>query len=223
MKVLVSTTSHAAKLAAELLSIKLEEFARKKSKVVVGFPGGRSIELVLKNLPQKTLRSSLWKKVEVFLVDERVVELQSRERNILVLRKYLANNSSIHEFIPKTEKEDFGASRYYAELRSVKDGFDIVVLSAGEDGHVASLFPNHASIKSQKTGYIAVKNSPKKPRNRISASRKLLMQSRYAIGLFLGESKLEAFERFLDRSLKLEDCPAKLIYGIKNGSVFVGF
>ncbi|KAM0678108.1 hypothetical protein BDAP_001367 [Binucleata daphniae] len=44
---------------------------------------------------------------------------------------------------------------------------DIAILSVGEDGHIASLFPNHPALNS-KDKIININDSPKEPRKRIT-------------------------------------------------------
>jgi len=105
-------------------------------------------------------------------------------------------------------------------LKTYGGKFDVVLLSAGEDGHIGSLFPNHDSIKNDEEGYILVENSPKLPEKRISASRKLIEKSENAILVFFGEGKGDAYEMFKDENTKVEECPAKLVEGIESTTIF---
>jgi len=69
----------------------------------------------------------------------------------------------------------------------------VVLLSSGEDDHIASLFPNHETIKYNKDFFISTKTSPKPPKNRMSSSRKLLSKTKVSILLFFSKSKKQAF------------------------------
>jgi 6-phosphogluconolactonase len=61
--------------------------------------------------------------------------------------------------------------RQFASRQSVNQPvLDLIFLGMGEDGHVASLFPNHAEGIHPKEIFCAIKNSPKPPPIRISLS-----------------------------------------------------
>ncbi len=94
-------------------------------------------------------------------------------------------------------------------------------LSSGEDGHIASLFPSHQSIKDNSSSYILVEDSPKPPAKRISASRKQIVEGKKAIILFFGETKAEAYQNFIDENISVEECPAKLVFEVEDSLAFV--
>jgi 6-phosphogluconolactonase len=85
------------------------------------------------------------------------------------------------------------AARRYAEtLRTVGD-FDLVLLGLGEDGHTASLFPDHewgAAPDSPDT--LAVFDAPKPPPQRVSLSATRLSRARQVMFMVSGESKHRA-------------------------------
>ena len=87
----------------------------------------------------------------------------------------------------------FHAAQTYAEtLRAVGD-FDLVLLGLGEDGHTASLFPDHdwgAAPGSPDT--LAVLDAPKPPSQRVSLSAARLSRARQVSFLVCGESKHKA-------------------------------
>ena len=70
------------------------------------------------------------------------------------------------------------------------DKFDIVLLSMGEDGHIASLFPNHVYPEDQMI--VVEHDSPKPPKERVSMSYKQLNRAHYIFKLIIGESKQKA-------------------------------
>jgi 6-phosphogluconolactonase len=78
---------------------------------------------------------------------------------------------------------------YENTLKSI-DKFDIVLLSMGEDGHIASLFPNHIYPEEQMV--VVEQDSPKPPKERISMSYQQLNKAYYIFKLIIGESKQKA-------------------------------
>jgi 6-phosphogluconolactonase len=88
------------------------------------------------------------------------------------------------------------AAAHYArelELEIGSKAFDAVVLSMGEDGHIASLFPGILDPQEPRAA-ISVTNSPKEPPLRVSLSLARLA-SAHSIYIFcLGEGKIEALK-----------------------------
>jgi len=194
--------------AAELLAGKLNDLSKNQEVITLGLPGGTSVSGIFRKLSEKNLP---WSKIQIFLTDERVVPLNDEESNFRLIRESLSPPSgfegNIHSFDIKKQKiED-----YQKEFEKFGDGFDIILLSSGPDGHVASLFPDHDSIKNESFSYISITNSPKNPSERISASRRLLESASLAILLFFGEEKQRAFDTFNDKEISVEECPAKLV------------
>ena len=89
------------------------------------------------------------------------------------------------------------AALAYAEtLRNVGE-FDLVLLGLGDDGHTASLFPNHDwGIAPDAPAVLAVFNAPKPPPERVSLSAARLSRAREVLFLIAGESKREAVQRW---------------------------
>ena len=79
------------------------------------------------------------------------------------------------------------AREEYEKVLKNIDKFDVVLLSMGEDGHIASLFPNHIYPEGQMV--VVEKNSPKQPKERISLSYSRLNRTYYVFKLIIGESK----------------------------------
>jgi 6-phosphogluconolactonase len=77
-------------------------------------------------------------------------------------------------------------------------GLDVVLLGLGEDGHVASLFPGHATPIAEPGALVAhVPDSPKPPPRRITLTRRALASARTTIVLATGEGKRDALARLL--------------------------
>jgi len=80
---------------------------------------------------------------------------------------------------------------------------DLVFLGMGEDGHVASLFPDSlAEVFRFTTPFLVVENSPKPPPRRISLSYAALAAARQIWVLISGAGKEKALRESLDSSGK---------------------
>jgi 6-phosphogluconolactonase len=73
--------------------------------------------------------------------------------------------------------------------------FDICLLGMGEDGHVASIFPDHPSFEETTHTVIGVSDSPKPPASRISMTVPTLSRSREVWFLVSGANKADAVAR----------------------------
>lgn len=189
-----------------------------KEYVVFGISGGRSVSGIYKLLKDK--QALQWDRIHLFMADERLVPPDDAGSNFklakdefideLVKKGYLPEEN-IHPFIPDTSSKDGGIADYEAELKRCGGVYDIILLSAGEDGHIASLFPHHHSINNESNCYIIMNDSPKPPPGRMSISQKLLQNSECAVLLFVSESKKQAYTDFMDNTIDYKSCPAKLV------------
>jgi len=85
------------------------------------------------------------------------------------------------------------ATRAYAETLRTVGMFDLVLLGLGEDGHTASLFPEHEwGTAPDSPDTLAVFDAPKPPPQRVSLSAARLSHSQQVIFLVAGESKHKA-------------------------------
>lgn len=212
-------TNHLSARAAGRIINHIKE-SEKKGRVILGFPGGSSVVGVYRYMNHMG-KGIDWKNVHVFMADERWVPPGHRDSNHRLVKYYLGNlvkqGLNIHPFTPgklgeykewfKKATEDYGKR------------CDLVLLSSGGDGHVASLFPNHKSIRDDGWPYIEVRGAPKPPPHRISMSRKLIEKSGMAVLLFTGEQKRAAFKTF-QAGDKINECPARIVKKIKNSYVF---
>lgn len=206
----------------------MEEFARQiqdiisqKKTVTIAVCGGRSVAPIFDLLSTQDIE---WEKTFWFMVDERLVAPTSDDANYKILRDHFQTKvtipmQNVFPFLYNTAQDDFGLEAYSQKLQQHGGYFDIVLLSAGEDGHIAGLFPNH-SIQNDSLFYFSFQDSPKPPSGRMSASRKLLLHSKVALLLFMGEGKRNAYNNFKNKDISLFDCPAKLVQYIPKHFVF---
>lgn len=85
------------------------------------------------------------------------------------------------------------AACMYAETLQTVGDFDLVLLGLGEDGHTASLFPDHEwGTAPGSLDTLAVFDAPKPPPQRVSLSAARLSRARQVIFLVSGDSKHRA-------------------------------
>ncbi len=217
MKVLTGTRAFLEQEAASII----KQVAQGKSCFVLGICGGTSVAGIFHKLLEARLA---WKHVQIFFVDERWVELTSSDSNYRLAKQAFLDELFKRKMLPESNVHAFSSSstttEYTKEFQQY-ERFDLVLLSAGQDGHVASLFPNHASVQDSSVGFIEVQQTPKPPPHRMSASRALLENSTAAILVFFGKEKKIALEKFQITD-SVADCPACLVKRIEKVHVLDG-
>ena len=102
------------------------------------------------------------------------------------------------------------AATYSDRLRSAgADGFDLVMLGMGPDGHVASLFPGFAQLDVDDRIAVPVTGSPKPPPERVSLTYPALNRTRAVWFLVTGDGKAEAVRRALADTGDVHETPAR--------------
>lgn len=203
-----------------LLQDMVNDVLTKKDNVVFGLIGGRSVATIYKLLLHTAIP---FKKIHFFMVDERAVPLDSEESNYkqaydALLRDLKSRGVPEGNFHPYKVEE--GVEKYSKEFLAIQDHFDIVLLSAGEDAHVASLFPEHDVLNEDTPGFVQIEDSPKPPSIRITATVPTLSKTDKAILVMFGEGKKEALEKYLDDDTYIDNCPAKIVDLAKESYVF---
>lgn len=154
-------------------------------------------------------RHDIFSRVHFFFADERCVPPTSAESNFRLASEGLFQPLRIApvmihrvrgEAEPPVAVAEANADfqRFAAAELGGKPVLDLVLLGMGEDGHVASLFPNATDeIFACTLPYLFVGDSPKPPPRRISLSLAAITAARRVWVLASGLSKKEALRRSL--------------------------
>jgi len=140
---------------------------------------------------------------QVWYGDERCLPADHPERNsVMIETAWLATSrippANCHP-IPAERGADEAVAVYAGWLKSVAD-FDVVLLGMGEDGHTASLFPEHDwGCTRGSADVLAVHAAPKPPLERVSLSAARLSRSAIVWFVITGAGKREALARWKSR------------------------
>ncbi len=163
-----------------------------------------------------------WAGVEVWFADERCVGPEDDQSNYRMAAESLLDPAGIApERVHRMEGElgpEEGARRYASALLANVPGarsaaaipgarsaaaapgppeLELIVLGIGEDGHVASLFPDAPSLTDETSVCIGVRSSPKPPPERITLSLPVLRAGRRCLLLATGADKAGALAAML--------------------------
>ena len=172
----------------------------------VALSGGRITQkFFTATVEQGTARKISFANVHFFWADERCLPPTDSESNFRMANELLFTPLKISaEKIHRLRGEDAPAvavKSAEAELRRVVTAtrnnlpsLDLILLGMGEDGHVASLFPNAtAATLNCSAPFLSVDNSPKPPLSRISLSYAAIAAAQNVWALVSGAGKESAF------------------------------
>jgi 6-phosphogluconolactonase len=199
----------AAAAAARLVTQIVDAQIRRGWASVV-LTGGRTGTAVLAGVGGSPARDAIdWRRIDLFWGDERFLPAGDPERNETGAREALLDRVPVPaERVHVLEPSDgrFGddpdrAAEAYADLlmslaRPADHGavpaFDVCLLGVGEEGHVASVFPESAAVRETERTVVAVRNCPKPPPTRVSLTLPAIRRSSEVWLMTTGSGKADA-------------------------------
>ncbi len=174
--------------------------------------GGRSAKILYQNY-HKNNKNKVIKNIDFFLTDERHVmpdSIQSNKKLIeenFISRHELSSNSSFNTF--DTSKDNPALiCNSYESLLPIQ--IDLMILSMGEDGHIASLFPHSNALK-ENTKNILSTFCPKPPPSRFTITPKVINNAKEIFVLCFGDEKRKKYEEALNEPDDYDSIPARLV------------
>lgn len=152
-----------------------------------------------------------WEQLRFYWVDERCVGPLDEESNYkhayeLLFLPLDIPSDHIHRIFG--EKESEMEAKYYSEMvkwelpgYSCLPRFDCVILGIGEDGHIASIFPENQSLLTDERCY-AVSQHPRTGQKRITMTGPLILNSKMILIPVLGKEKTAILQKVINASGK---------------------
>jgi 6-phosphogluconolactonase len=140
-----------------------------------------------------------WSNVNWFLADERCVDAENELRNDKQIADVLRNTLGTRYgriFSPSSHLSPKEAAGEYASRIEQINMFDLCLLGVGNDGHIASLFPNHQALSSNRV-CCEILDSPNPPAQRITLTLKMFAQVKNRILVMAGPSKSSAVADYM--------------------------
>ena len=187
MKIKIKRIKSANVLASYLFSYL---YKRKKNKVIL--TGGKSSPPIYKKLFKKIKNEKV--NLSIFLSDERIVNLKSKNLNARLFQNLKNNNIKFNPVINMKKSIYFSTNRYSKILPSRPN---FIFLSIGKDGHLASIFENSKAMTVKKKFFFEDKkyNSFK----RATITMNYLKDKKNVILLCKGEQRLKLFEKLIEK------------------------
>lgn len=144
---------------------------------------------------------ALWPVLALTFADERLVAPADARSNHGAARRLGALDAprpmTCLELVREDELTQHGRALARVRATLLRDfdaGLDITLLGLGEDGHIASLFPDHAWDDGDAC-VMYVSDSPKPPSQRITLTRTLLATAQTHVVYAVGAAKADALAR----------------------------
>tara|TARA_X000000950_G_C13547415_1_gene510100 strand:- start:4 stop:621 length:618 start_codon:yes stop_codon:yes gene_type:complete len=183
----------------ELITKNLSSSIKKHQNASIAVPGGTSPIKIFNELSKQKLD---WSKVQITLVDDRLVDPDNDQSNQKLINDYLLKNEAKKsKFIPLNKNLNKG--------NNFKFPLDVCLLGIGNDGHFASLFPNMINNTNMldpksKSSIDEVKANGNPFVPRISMNLPLILSSNVIILLIKGKLKQEVLrEAYNNKNIPL--------------------
>ena len=214
------TPEHLAIAAALQFIEYAQDAAENGGRFSVALAGGKTPKRLYELLASDEFRDGVdWSRVHLFFGDERAVPPDHPESNYRMVVESLISKVSIPEenvsrILGEIEVEE-SALAYERKLRAYFAGlswprFDLVLLGMGNDGHVASLFPNSEVLEEGNRWVVATRNPH--GQNRISLTIPAINHAARVLFLVTGSEKAATLARVVKNTAP-DRLPAQLIQG----------
>ena len=176
--------------------------AKKSSKKNIIFSGGKSIHKAL-NLVSTSIQTP--KKMDVHLLDERIIK-NNNLRNYSLIKKKLKKNKFN---ILTLERRKINKLNINNLKKKFKNSKPITILGMGDDGHFASIFNSSKLFKElidkkNKPNILVTEKIGKPFCKRLTMNLSMILLS-YKIIIFLNErKKINLFKKFMNSQDKFE-------------------
>jgi 6-phosphogluconolactonase len=190
---------YAPTTVAEAILAHLDAAAATRGRATLAIPGGRSPGPVLTALAG-ILDPFVRDRLHLLWLDERAVPLGHADRNDApTLAAWRAGGplpAQVHAMPAEAADLDAAATTYAATLAAATAGapLDVCLVGIGDDGHCASLFPDHAAL-GDLSDCLAIRDSPKPPPVRLTLGLGPLCRASLRVVLGLGAAKGQVFAR----------------------------
>ena len=167
----------------------------KKNSFTIGLSGGSTPKItysLLKNDIQDLSKIIFW------TVDERWVSRDDEYSNQKMINSFFADSTAkILEVEYSGLSAERDANKYASKLENNITNFDTVILGVGEDGHIASLFPDTVAVNDTENFYVSNEVNILS-KWRVTATFKLLKEVDNVYLLVTGNNKKEILKTIMN-------------------------
>ncbi len=203
------THEECSKLLLELISQQINE----SEKISIGLSGGNTPQLFYELFAKKF---QTYDNISLWTVDERHIKTSENISNQNMINS-IFNDSKLNVIEYVYDKDPHvSAENYTNKVIEKIDKFDIAVLGVGDDGHIASLFPDSKALNSNKKGFVENEVNIL-TKWRITSTYKLLTDVDYLYLLVTGENKKEIIQKIGNE----DDLPVNKLISLRKKTILL--
>jgi len=168
--------------------------------------------------------SDVWLNTHIFMTDDNYVPKDDKESNYRIIKENLLNyinvpQENIHVINTEAESVALAAEEYKNDIISFfalnengMPSFDLILLEVGEDGHVASLYPDDESVNDPKRIILPVSLNHLK-HECISLTLSVINNARNVYVLLIGSKGSGIAKKVIDEHLAVPASKLKMYDG----------
>ena len=203
------THEECSKLLLELISQQINE----SEKISIGLSGGNTPQLFYELFAKKFQK---YDNISLWTVDERHIKTSENISNQNMINS-IFNDSKLDVIEYVYDKDPrVSAENYTNKVIEKIDKFDIAVLGVGDDGHIASLFPDSKALDSNKKGFVENEVNIL-TKWRITSTYKLLTDVDYLYLFVTGENKKEIIQKIGNE----DDLPVNKLISLRKKTILL--
>ncbi|KAG8063015.1 hypothetical protein GUJ93_ZPchr0003g18287 [Zizania palustris] len=210
---------------AEYISQVSEFSVKERGYFAIALSGGPLVSFMRKLCEAPYNKTLDWSKWYIFWADERAVGKNHVDSNYKLtkegfLSKVPILNGHVYSINDNATVENAAMDyefviRQLVKIRTVGVSesndcpkFDLILLSIGSDGHVASLFPNHPALELKDDWVTYITDSPEPPPERITFTLPVINSASNIAVVATGEDKAKAVSFAISDVTETQDSPS---------------
>lgn len=192
-----------AAIVAENMLLVLDAAVAARGRATLAIPGGRSPGPVLECLAGM-MTDFVRERLHLLWLDERAVPCGHADRNDDAMLAAWQRGGALPAYVHRMPAESAdlrAAAEDYARVldeATAGEAIDFCLIGIGEDGHFASLFPQHALLDDLDMVCV-IEDSPKPPLHRLTLSLAAISRCENCHILVLGASKGTVYKEIRDQ------------------------
>lgn len=207
----IKSTDWERSLLAKILEVIAERQSRKE-RCSIALTGGRSAERLYRAAANSPDFLAGMLDVDFYWGDERCVPSDHANSNCrlafdTLFANGLPNGARVYRMDAGREDLD-GAADEYASL--LPSSIDVLLLSLGEDGHIASLFAQSPALRESRRRVMPIKG-PVPPYQRLTFTPPVIESACHVFVMALGSKKRAMYEEALRDPSDVDSVPARLV------------
>ncbi|MBW1841493.1 MAG: 6-phosphogluconolactonase [Deltaproteobacteria bacterium] len=182
--------------------------ASKKGIVRIALSGGSTPQPIYTALGKEKID---FERVHFYVLDERYVPMDHPDSNAgMIARTLFASGPLPETFVCFDTAKDIRMCVDGFSSRMPADHFDLMVLGAGPDGHIASLFPYAEKV--YRSGHVAHTQTDRfAVKDRLTMTLTPIMDAKNVLLILKGAAKQGVIDMMHDEKIRDEDFPARYL------------